>query len=419
MSKVLFDWSTLRESLAMAISAIRANKLRSALTLIGMVVGVFSIIAVMTAMGVLRNSIEEGMAQLGANTFQIQKFPVGFDSGHEERRRLRNRKDITYEQAQRVRDQSTYADAVGIEAWQFGKIVWWEGRRTNPNVQLAGENLDGLVTNNWVVARGRGFSAQDMDQGRKVIILGENLATKLFPSYANPVDQTVRIDGNLYQVIGVFEKKGSALGDDQDNFASIPITTYFGVYGKYGRSINIMVKALNRDVYEDCLDQSRAILRAARNLPPGGEDDFAYFSNEGIITQFNDITSGFRLGVMLISSIALLAAGIGIMNIMLVSVTERTREIGIRKAIGAMKRDILSQFIIEAVLLSLIGGVIGVIFGIIGGNVVSILMDVPAVVPWDWAAIGLGVCSAVGLSFGVYPAWKAATLDPIEALRYE
>jgi putative ABC transport system permease protein len=419
MSKLLFDWSTLRESLAMAINAIRANKLRSALTLIGMVVGVFSIIAVMTAMGVLRNSIEEGMTQLGANTFQIQKFPAGFDSGHEERRRLRNRKDITYEQAQRVRDQATYAEAVGIEAWQFGKIVYWEGRRTNPNVQLAGENLDGLATNNWIVGRGRGFSAQDIDLGSKVIVLGDNLAAKLFPSYADPLDQTIRIDGYLYRVIGVFEKKGSALGDDQDNFASIPITTYFGVYGKYGRSINIMVKALNRDVYEDCLDQSRAILRAARNVAPGQDDDFAYFSNEAIITQFNDLTSGFRMGVLLISSIALLAAGIGIMNIMLVSVTERTREIGIRKAIGALRRDILSQFIIEAVLLSLIGGVIGVVLGIIGGNVVSILLKVPAVVPWDWAAIGLVVCSAVGLSFGVYPAWKAATLDPIEALRYE
>jgi putative ABC transport system permease protein len=403
----------------MAFSAIRANKLRSALTLIGIVVGVFSIIAVMTAMGVLRNSIEEGMTQLGANTFQIQKYPAGFDSGPEERRRLRNRKDITFEQAERVRDQATYAEAVGIESWQFGRIVLWEGRKTNPNISIAGENIDGLTTNNWLVGRGRGFSSQDMDEGRKVIILGENLAEKLFPAYVNPLEQIVRIDGQLYNVIGIFEKKGSALGDNQDNFGAIPITTYFGVYGKNSRSVNIMVKAVDRDVYEDCLDQSRAILRASRNVPPGDEDDFAYFSNEGMITQFNDITSGFRLGVLLISSISLLAAGVGIMNIMLVSVTERTREIGIRKALGAMRRDILSQFIIEAVLLSQIGGVFGVILGVIGGNVVSILLSVPAVVPWDWALIGLLVCSAVGLSFGVYPAWKAATLDPIEALRYE
>jgi len=419
MSKALLDWSNLRESLVMAITAIRSNKLRSALTLIGIVVGVFSIIAVMTAMGVLRNSIEEGMTQLGANTFQIQKFPAGFDHGPDTRRKLRNRKDITYEQALQVRDKATLAEAVGIESWQFGRIVYWRDQRTNPNVQLAGENIEGLVTNNWIVGTGRGLTSQDVDLGLNVIVLGTNIVEKLFPPHINPIGETVRIDGVQYEVIGVFEKKGSGLGDNQDNFGAIPITTYFQKYGKRARSIHIMVKALNREVYDDCLEQSRAILRAARNVPPGDDDDFAYFSNEGIITQFNEITSGFRLGVLLISSIALLAAGVGIMNIMLVSVTERTREIGIRKAIGAQKRDILSQFIIEAIMLCEIGGIIGVLLGVIGGNVVSILMEVPAIMPWDWAGIGLGVCSLVGLIFGVYPAWKASTLDPIEALRYE
>lgn len=419
MSKSIFDWSSLRESLLMALNAVKANKLRSALTLIGIVVGVFSIIAVMTAMGVLRNSIEVGMTQLGANTFQIQKFPNEFNTDNESRRRLRNRKDITYEQALQVLEKGTLAEAVGIESWQFGLIAYWQDRKTNPNVQLAGENLDGLITNNWVVETGRGFSQQDVDYGRQVVILGQNIVEKLFPPQVNPIGETIRIDGALYQVIGIFEKKGGGLGDNQDNFVSIPITAYFNKYGKNARSINIMVKALNREVYEDCLDQSRAILRAARNVPPGEEDDFAYFSNEGIIQQFNEITSGFRLGVLLISSISLLAAGVGIMNIMLVSVTERTREIGIRKAIGAMKKDVLSQFIIEAVILCEIGGIFGVVLGIVGGNVVSILLEVPAVIPWDWAGIGLLVCSAVGLIFGVYPAWKAAALDPIEALRYE
>lgn len=419
MSKSILDWSNLKESLAMALGAIRANKLRSALTLVGMIVGVFSIIAVMTAMAVLRNSIEKGMTQLGANTFQIQKFPSGFNSGHDARRRFRNRKDITYEQALQVRDKSTFAEAVGIEAWQFGRIVWWQGQKTNPNVSIAGENLDGLATNNWSVATGRGFTQQDIDLGRKVAIIGLNVSERLFPPQVSPIGETIRVDGEVYQVIGVFEKKESALGGNEGNFVAIPITAYFNKYGKYSRSINIMVKAASREVYEDCLEQSRAILRTARNVPPGAEDDFAYFSNDAIIEQFNDITSGFRLGVLLISSIALLAAGVGIMNIMLVSVTERTREIGIRKAIGAMKKDILSQFMIEAVMLSLMGGIIGVILGVMGGNGVSIWLEVPAVIPWDWAAIGLGVCSLVGLIFGVYPAVKAASLDPIEALRYE
>ena len=419
MSKTLLDWSSLRESLTMALTAIRANKLRSTLTLVGIVVGVFSIISVMTAMGVLKNSIEEGITQLGANTFQIQKFWGGFNSGPGGMRRFRNRKDITYDQALAVRDKATLAEAVGIESWEFGRIVRWHGEKTNPNVPLAGENVEGLVTNDWTVEVGRGFSNEDIEMAKPVIILGKDVVAKLFPQNVSPLGETVRIDGALFDVIGVFASKGNALGGFGDNFVNIPITTYFQVYGKAGKSLHIMVKAMNRDVFDDCLEQSRSILRVARNVPPGEQDDFAYFSNDSMVKQFNDFTSMLRMGVLLVSSIALLAAGVGIMNIMLVSVTERTREIGVRKAVGAQKRDVLSQFMIEAIILCEIGGLIGVVLGIIGGNVVGIMLEIPAIIPWDWVAIGLGVCSLVGLIFGVYPAWKASTLDPIEALRYE
>ncbi|HET6273419.1 MAG TPA: ABC transporter permease [Bacteroidota bacterium] len=419
MSKALLQWASLRESFLMAINAIRGSKLRSALTLIGIVVGVFSIISVMTAMGVLRNSIEEGVTQLGANTFQMQKFVGGFNSGGDNFRRFRNRKDITFEQAVQVRDKATFAEAVGIESWEFGRVVRWQGERTNPNVSLAGENIEGLLTNDWTVEFGRGFSAQDMDLSRPVAILGRDVVDKLFPPSVNPLGETVRIDGNLYEVIGIFFQKPSGLGGFQGNFVILPITTYFQKYGKSGKSMHIMVKAQSREVFDDCLEQSRSILRTARRVPPGEEDDFGYFSNDSLITQFDEFTLYLRLGILLVSSISLLAAGVGIMNIMLVSVTERTREIGVRKAIGAQRRDILSQFMIEAIILCEIGGIIGVVMGILGGNVVGILLEVPAVIPWDWAAIGLGVCSIVGLLFGVYPAWKASTLDPIEALRYE
>lgn len=419
MSKSVFDWSHLRESLVMALAAVRANKVRSALTLLGIIVGIFSIISVMTAMGVLRNSIEEGITQLGANTFQIQKFPPGGPGGGRDRWRFRNRKNITYEQAVQVRNKATLAEAVGIEVWDFGKIVFWQGEKTNPNVILFGENLDGIVTNDWNIASGRGLTSQDLEMARHVVILGKAVVEKLFPPYTNALGQTVRIDGSLYEVVGTFAKKGSALGDNNDNFAVIPIFTYFQKYGKSDKSVNIMVKALNREVVEDAIEQSRAILRAVRKVAPGKEDDFGYFSNDSVIKQFNEFTFTFRLGVLLVSSIALLAAGVGIMNIMLVSVTERTREIGIRKAVGAKRRDILSQFMIEAIILCEIGGLAGVVLGIAGGNVIGLLLDVPAIFPWDWAAIGLLVCSLVGLVFGVYPAWKASTLDPIDALRFE
>jgi putative ABC transport system permease protein len=420
MSRALLDLAMFRESLAMALNAIRSNKLRSSLTLLGIIVGIFSIISVMTAMEVLRNSIEEGIMQLGANTVQLQKFPPGGPSGGGRQRwRFRNRKNITYEQAVQIRDKATLAAAVGIEAWEFGRIVWWNGEKTNPNVSVAGENPEGLTTNDWVVANGRGITNEDLDLARRVAVLGIPVAEKLFPPSVNPINQQIRIDGSVYQVIGVLASKGGVLGGNQDNLVIVPITTFFQKYGK-DKDIHVMVKALNREVFEDAVEQSRMILRAARNVAPGDEDDFGYFSNDSMLKQFNDFTLNFRIGVLVIASIALIAAGVGIMNIMLVSVTERTREIGIRKAIGAKKRDVLSQFLTEAVILCMIGGILGVLLGIIAGNVViGMWLGTSVVVPWDWAVIGLAVCSIVGLVFGVYPAWKASTLDPIEALRYE
>ncbi len=419
MSRARLDFDSLRESLFMALNAVRANKLRSALTLLGIVVGIFSIISMMTAMGVMRNSIEVGMNQLGANTFQIQKYPVMMGNGDGARRRLRNRKDISYEQALAVREKATLATAVGIEVWEPGKIIGWNGTKTNPNIVLFGENLDGITTNNWTVENGRSFTAQDMDLSKPVAVIGKVVADKLFPPSVNPVGESVRIDGNSYEVIGVYASKGDALGGNNDNFVTLPIQKFFERNGKTGRSVNIMVQAMNREVVDDAIEQSRGILRAARGVSPGDDDDFAWFSNDSVIKQFNDFTLYLRLGVLLISSIALLAAGVGIMNIMLVSVTERTREIGIRKAIGAQQRDVLSQFIMEAVILCEIGGLIGIVLGVLGGNAVGFMLNVPAVIPWEWVGIGVMVCTVVGLVFGVYPAWKASALDPIEALRYE
>jgi putative ABC transport system permease protein len=305
-----------------------------------------------------------------------------------------------------------------LEAWQFGKTVKsLRGETTNPNIQICGEDVEGFITNNWNIAEGRLFTEDELGKNRNLAILGQEVVKKLF-SKINPIGEGIRIDGHVYTVIGVIESKGGQLGGNQDNFVAVPLTTFFNVYGK-DRDVNIMVQALSADQYEDCMEQVRGIMRTARRVPPGAEDDFEMFSNDSIIKDFNDVTYYVRLGIMLISSIAIIAAGVGIMNIMLVSVTERTREIGIRKAIGARKKNILTQFIMEAIILSEVGGIIGIVLGILGGNIAAMLMNVSPVIPLDWTLIGLGVCSLVGLVFGVYPAWKAANLDPIEALRYE
>lgn len=408
----------IRESLRMALAAIRINKLRSVLTLLGIAVGVFSIISVMTGMAVLISSIESGLSQLGANTFQVQRMPAFQTGNPADRAKLRNRKYISYNQALKVKENATLAKEVGLEAWTFGKIVsTLRGQKTNPNVQVAGEDLEGFSTNNWSIGDGRLFTQDELTSGRKVAILGLQVQNKLFPK-SDPIDQTIRIDGDEYKVIGTIEPKGGMLGGNQDNFVVIPLQTLFRKYGR-DRDIHIMVQSLSRETFDECIEQVRGILRTARQVDPGKPDDFNVFSNDSLIEQFNDFTKYLRIGILVVSAIALIAAGVGIMNIMLVSVTERTREIGIRKAIGARKNNILYQFILEAIVLSEFGGLIGIILGIVTGNVLAFSLDVPPIIPWDWVIIGFAVCSIIGVIFGVYPAWKAANLDPIESLRYE
>ena len=407
----------LKESFLMAIGALKVNKLRSMLTLLGIAVGVFSIIGVMTAMGVLINSIEAGMSELGSNTFQAQRNNNSFSDSPQERMKYRNRKNISYLQAEQVRDKVTLAKAVGIESWMGGRQVKGNQLKTNPNVGVCGENVDGFTTNNWIVEDGRMFTQGEYESAKAVAVIGKGIVDKLFPK-TDPLGRYIVIDGNQYQVIGTIQDKGSMLGDDNSNMIVIPLLTFFRMYGD-DRDIHVMVTSTNGETYNDCLEQVRGILRIARHVPPGQDDDFYIFSNESLVEQFNDLTKYVRMGIMLISTIALLAAGVGIMNIMLVSVTERTREIGIRKAIGARKNNILSQFLIEAVLVSEIGGLIGIFVGVLAGNILAIVMSVPPIIPWDWVAIGFVSCSFVGIVFGVYPAWKASNLDPIEALRYE
>ncbi len=400
----------------MALGAISANKLRSILTLLGIAVGVFSIIAVMTAMRVLQNSIESGMTVLGSHTFQVQKFPA-IQMGHTDWRKYRQRRDIDYTQALLVQDRATLARAVGIEAWRGGRIVSSEYAQTNPNVSITGQNPEGLFTNNWNVAEGRGLVVQDIEFAQNVAVIGKNVADRLFP-YTYPIGREIRIEGERFQVAGLFEERGSFLGGNQDNFVAIPITTFFRLYGKE-RSLGVMVQARNADVFHEAIEEVRGILRVARRVSPGQPDDFEIFSNDTLIEEFNRLTFLIRAGIGFISFIALLAAGVGIMNIMLVSVTERTREIGIRKAVGARKKNILTQFVLEAIVLCQIGGIAGIALGVVGGNVIAFMLSIPPIFPYDWAVIGLLICSAVGVIFGVYPAWKAANLDPIESLRYE
>lgn len=246
-------------------------------------------------------------------------------------------------------------------------------------------------------------------------MLDPNLAKALF-LHSDPIGAQVSVDGIGYTVVGVIEDQGNMIG--QQYFMEIPITAFFARYGKE-RSMNIYVQAINQNEFEAAQEQVIGILRTVRQVPPGKDNDFDIISNESLVGQFDKVTIYVKIGAIVVSAIALLAAGVGIMNIMLVGVSERTREIGVRKSVGATRRNILIQFLLEAIVLCEVGGVVGILLGLLGGNLAAVALHLQAAFPLDWAIIGLVVCSLVGIAFGVYPAYKAASVDPIESLRYE
>jgi putative ABC transport system permease protein len=406
------------EFIKIALSSLHANKLRSTLTILGIVVGIFSIISISTLISMLQLSIEEGLSMLGKNTFQIQKWPAMMEGGPGARAKYRNRKDITYEDYTLLKEKLTDAQYVGAEQWSFGKMVKFGNKETNPNIQVCGATPEAFPNNKWYSETGRTFNQQDVFRHERVIIIGSDIAETLF-DFIDPIGQEVKIDGNKFRVIGVFEKQGAMFGESQDNFAIVPITTYQTFYGKRSRSINITVSSYDSESYEDLIEKAIGEMRIIRKVPLGEEDDFGIFSNQSLLTTMDGITSGVRIGAFVIAGIALLAAGVGIMNIMLVSVTERTKEIGIRKAIGARKSSILIQFLSEAIILCQIGGIVGIVLGVLVGNFAGSMINAAATIPMDWVAIGVFMCVLIGITFGTYPAAKAASLDPIEALRYE
>jgi len=413
-------WSDL---LFMSTRAILSNKLRSTLTLVGIVAGVASIIAVMTAISVVQSTMEREMSVLGAQVFQAQKWPAGGFHSAEERRRAMRRPPLTVANANAIREQVESVDLVGAEIWDFGMMAEYHGERTNPNISICGGTPEYPPNNTHYVGLGRNLSQMDLRSARHVAVIGYAIAQRLFP-FVDPIGRDIRLDGRKYQVVGVFDEKKSAFGSNFDNYVLIPVTTYLNIYGMIGRggferSVNITVRAKSPELVADAMEETRQVLRRERGVKPGEPDNFDFFSSQSLITQFNQTTRGVKIAAFVIGIIALVVAGIGIMNIMLVSVTERTKEIGVRKSLGAKPANILLQFLLEAVMLCNVGGVVGIVVGFALGNVITFFTPFYVSVPLQWTFIGLIFCSAVGVGFGLLPAIRASRLHPIDALRYE
>ena len=411
------------ENVRFALIAVRAHKLRAALTVLGIVVGVATVIAMVSIVTGFNNSMVRNFQSFGATLVQFQKYEARFGPGHRGEDEKR-RKDLTLEDAIALKESVPEMRAVSPERylWNVDIHLRYRDSETTTPVVL-GAMPDYSLANNHFVGYGRFVTESDIEHGANVTVIGEDVRQALF-AREDPLNKVVSLNGAQYVVIGVFEIKGKMFGRSNDNFMLIPFTAFDHQFpfikASGGDTIHIATVPFRPDQVPIITEKGRAVLRARRHVPFNKPDDFAIFTPDKMIESFQGITRGITFAMIFIAFISLLIGGVGVMNIMLVSVTERTREIGVRKAVGAFRRDIVLQFLTEATTLSVLGGAIGVVFGIAIPALIKRAFDaLPAETPAWAVVVGLLVSLSVGIFFGLYPAVKASRLDPIEALRYE
>ena len=425
--------STLRnlglENVRFAFRSILVQRLRSFLTLLGIVAGVATVIAMVSFVAGFNDAITGAFSSFGTTLVQYQKYDPRFGGGPtgppEEQRR---RRDLTLEDAQTLKRLNTLAAAVSPERYlNIQSLAASTTFKNRKGMEANGPNLAGVVSdyaaaNNAEVADGRFFADADVSHSARTTVIGPDVAEALW-AHRDPINQELLINGVPFRVIGLLEKRGSFMGGSADNIVLIPFSTFDEMFPDVKNSnkdtIHIATVPKNPQEMQAMMDQGISILRTRRGLRAKEPNDFAIYTSEGQLETFRAITGGIAGAMILIAAIALLVGGVGVMNIMLVSVTERTREIGVRKALGATRKDIAMQFLVEAVTLTGVGGAIGIAVGLGIAMLVRLTFDFPAAAPLWSIVLGFGVSTAIGLTFGMWPALKAAKLDPIESLRYE
>lgn len=408
-----------KESALMAIDTLRTNKLRSSLTILGVTVGVVTVIFMVSIIQGLNKAFAEQIEALGSNAIWTTKFDPSF--GHQPTSEELHRKDLTLEDADAIRNEAPSVLSVSPIHRKIAETVRYADKQSDTPI-LIGVTPYYEFTQSSYVGRGRFITDTDLRERNNICVLGQDLVKALFP-YEEPIDKELKINGRLFRVVGIMEPLGNFLGQSRDNSVFVPITTFEKYYpGEQPFPevvFVIIVRPRSRAYVKSAIDEMTDILRRRRHVPPGAPSTFGISSQDALLDIYNQLTGATALVLTAISFVALMIGGIGVMNIMLVSVTERTKEIGIRKAVGATRLDILSQFLIEAVVLTAVGGVMGLALGEIASLLTNKYSPLPAYVPVWAMAMGVGISAAVGIVFGLWPAWKAARLDPIEALRWE
>jgi putative ABC transport system permease protein len=419
-SRLRLSWT---ENVHFALVAMRAQKLRTFLTLLGVVAGVATVIMMVSFVTGFDRSVTKAFSSFGTELVQFQKYEPRFGGGPRELpENQRNRRDLTLEEAAALKRLATLAGAVSPERYYAQPVEVRTRRQIANNPVIVGATPDYASANNGFVRDGRFLIEADVRHASRVTVLGTDVADALFP-HQDPIGRAITIDGRAFQIVGVLEKKGAFLGGSNDNLMIIPISTFdeqFPQVRNGGRdTLHIATVPRRAEDYDAMTEQETAILRTQRKLRPNQPNDFAIFTSQGMLTNFRQITGGVAAVMILIAGIALVVGGVGVMNIMLVNVTQRTREIGLRKALGATRRDVAVQFLAEAVTLTGVGGAIGIAVGLGAALIARLAFNFQAAAPLWSVLLGFGVSTAVGLVAGIWPAVKAARKDPIEALRYE
>jgi putative ABC transport system permease protein len=405
----------IRESFSMATEALRANKLRTFLTLLGIIIGVLTIITVVSVIQGLHNYVYTKRSFYGANDFSVSKFSMIGTSLKQFKEQMK-RKDITLTEMRLLRERCRSCDLIGASAETQRTVKF--GNLAIQGTEVRGvTSVDHLIGSVVELESGRHLQKDDEDHSRYVCVIGSDVAEKLFPG-TDPVGRWLKVGSDNFLVIGAGKRKGKILGFSQDNYARIPLTTFEKAYGSR-RSISINIHTASLEGMATAQDEVRTILRSWRKRSYNDPDDFSFQTSETFIQFYKTATSGIYFTMIAISSIALIVGGIVIMNIMLVSVAERTKEIGIRKAVGAKRKDILFQFLIESAFMSFWGGVIGIGLGVILARIITVATAMPSRVEFGSVALAIVMSTSIGLFFGLYPADRAAKLDPVEALRSE